>query len=197
MSSERKKRLVLIALAVVMAFVAWRQLAPYVAKIGSGTTRPSSAGRAGRGGADEASPLPEVVDLRLDDLEMEPDQFSSERDPFRFGVERKPPPEPPKQDSESAMRRALREAKEREQQDLAPRMPAAPKPPPVDVVFLGSFGPQDRKLAVFSDGSDIFNVFEGDQLNEKFYVVKIGLESADIGFVAFPDAPAQRLEVGG
>lgn len=197
MSSERRKRLLLIALAVVMVFVAWRLLAPYVARVGSGTAGSSFARGAGRGGVDQTSALPEVVDLRLDDLEMEPDQFSSERDPFRFSVERKPAPEPPKQDSESAMRRALREAKEREQQDTAPRMPATPKPPPVDVVFLGSFGPQDRKLAVFSDGSDIFNVFEGDQLNEKFYVVKIGLESADIGFIDFPDAPAQRLEVGG
>ena len=197
MSSERKKRLLALALAVIMAFVAWRQLAPYVAKIGSGGTGLSSTGRAGRGGESEASPLPEVVDLRLDELEMEPDRFSSERDPFRFGVERKPPPQPPTQDSESAMRRALREAKEREQLDTAPRTPPAPKPPPIDVAFLGSFGPQNRKLAVFSDGSDIFNVFEGDQLNEKFYVVKIGLESADIGFVEFPEAPAQRLEVGG
>lgn len=197
MSSERRKRVLLIGLAIVVAFVAWRQLAPYVAKIGSDPSGTSSAGRIGPSGGGKTSALPEVVDLQLDRLEMEPGQFSADRDPFRFGVERKPPPPPPQQDSESAMRRALREAKEREQQDMAARTPPAPKPPPIDVVFLGSFGPQNRKLAVFSDGSEIFNVFEGDQLNEKFYVVKIGLESADIGFVDFPEAPAQRLEVGG
>ena len=53
------------------------------------------------------------------------------------------------------------------------------------------------RLAVFSDGQEIFNVPEGDVLKEKFVVVKIGLESADLGFVGFPDTPAKRLEIGG
>ena len=64
-------------------------------------------------------------------------------------------------------------------------------------MFLGSFGPQTRRLAVFSDGAEIYNVLEGEVLKEQFVVVRIGFESADVGFVGFPDAPAKRLEIGG
>jgi len=193
-NEERRKRWLLAALAVAAGILLWRQLGPYLSSFGTGSGDGATrAGAVSRGGA--LSTLPEVVDLRLEDLEKVPGQFSSERDPFRFGVDPKPAP-PPVTDSESAMRRAMREARNEEQQE-ARRTPAAPKPPPVDVEYLGSFGPRNRKLAVFSNGSEIFNVFEGDRLNENFYLVKIGLESADIGFVDFPDAPAQRLQVGG
>jgi len=65
------------------------------------------------------------------------------------------------------------------------------------VVYLGSFSSGRMRLAVFTDGAEIFNVPEGETLKEKFVVVKIGIESADLGFVGFPDAPAQRLEIGG
>ena len=194
-NEERRKRWLLAALAVAAGLLLWRQLGPYLSRLGAGPGDGSTRGGAvSSSGA--ASTLPEVVDLRLEDLEKVPGQFSSERDPFRFGVDKKPAP-PPVTDSESAMRKAMREARYKEQQEAAPRTPAAPKPPPVDVEYLGSFGPRKRKLAVFSNGTEIFNVFEGDRLNENFYLVKIGLESADIGFVDFPDAPAQRLQVGG
>ncbi len=80
---------------------------------------------------------------------------------------------------------------------MASERPARPTPPPVDVVFLGSFGHEELRLAVFTDGNEIFNVSEGSVLKDKFLVVKIGFESADLGFVGFPDAPTQRLEIGG
>jgi len=197
MSHENRNKALLIALAVLMIFVVWRQLSPFVTGLGAGPGGLATARRSSEYKSGEALNLPEIVDLRLEDLEKETGQFSSERDPFRFGAAKKPAPPAPVQDSESAMKRALREAKERDRRDTAPPSPQVPLPPQIDVVFLGSFGPQNGRLAVFSDGGEIFNVFEGDQLNEKFYVVKIGLESADIGFVDFPDAPAQRLEVGG
>jgi len=197
MSGAKKKKAVLVALSMVMLYVFWRQLSPVVTGFASGPGALSMARRSSQDGGSAALDLPDVVDLRLDDLEKETGQFSAERDPFRFGFVKKPSPPPPTVDSESAMRRALREAKEREQKEAAPPRAPERQPPQIDVSFLGSFGPQGRRLAVFSDGTEIFNVFEGDQLNEKFYVVKIGLESVDIGFVDFPDTPAQRLEVGG
>lgn len=193
-SEERRKRLLLVVLGIALALFAWRELAPYVKGIGGG---PGGIGSSvGRAPGTGLASLPRVVDLRLDDLEREPGRFSSQRDPFRFAVEKPPPPPPPRVD-ESAMRRAMREAREKEQRAIEPAAPPSPQPPPVDVTYLGSFGPANRRLAVFSNGSEIFNVFEGDRLNGKFYLVRIGLESADIGFVDFPDAPAQRLQVGG
>ncbi len=133
----------------------------------------------------------------MDDLQQGAGQYSPGRDPFRFGEVARPP----SRDEElarAAIRRAQQEAQaKKEEEKPPPPSPPAPKPPAVDVVFLGSFGPQSRRLAVFSDGSDIFNVLEGDVLKEKFIVVRIGYESADLGFIGFPDAPAERLEIGG
>ena len=54
-----------------------------------------------------------------------------------------------------------------------------------------------REIAVFSDGKEILNAFAGDVLHQEFVVRSIGFESADIGFVNFPDEPAKRLAVGG
>lgn len=192
-AEERRKRLLWVALGIAAALFAWRELAPYVKGLGRGSG--GIGAKMSRAPSPGAADLPQVVDLRLDELEKEPGHFSSQRDPFRFGVEKAPPP-PPRVD-ESAMRQAMREAREKEQREVKPDLPPAPQPPPVDVTYLGSFGPANRKLAVFTNGSEIYNVFEGDQLNGKFYLVRIGLESADIGFVDFPEAPAQRLQVGG
>ena len=73
------------------------------------------------------------------------------------------------------------------------RLDAIPKPPVVDLKYLGSFGPETRKIAVFYDGSNIYNALAGDVLNGKFIVARIGYESVDLKFVGFPDTPAQRL----
>ena len=64
-------------------------------------------------------------------------------------------------------------------------------------MFLGSFGPDGRKIAVFTDDDDILNALEGDVLNKKFIVGPIGYESVEMGFVGFPDAPPTRLAAGG
>ena len=44
---------------------------------------------------------------------------------------------------------------------------------------------------------DIYNVKLGGTIKDKFVVRQIGYESADIGFVDFPNAPLKRLPVGG
>ena len=72
-----------------------------------------------------------------------------------------------------------------------------PRPPAIEFVYLGSFGLPGREIAVFSDGKEILNAFAGDVLRQEFVVRSIGYESADIGFVNFPDEPAKRLAVGG
>ena len=71
-----------------------------------------------------------------------------------------------------------------------------PQPPQFTLKFLGSFGPPQARLAVFSDGKTIYNVREGGVLQGKFVVARIGVESADIKFVGFPDYPPQRLAPG-
>ena len=80
---------------------------------------------------------------------------------------------------------------------LPPPPPVEVVPPPVDVAFLGSFGPDRGRIAVFTDGTDLYNARIGDVVKAHFVVEAIGYESADLKFVNFPDAPAQRLEAGG
>jgi len=133
----------------------------------------------------------EVVELRVEDLGREPGSYSPGRDPFAYG----PPP------SSRRPKRPKVEAPEPEEPvEIEPPPPAGPpkpRPPDLDLVYLGSFGPNSRLIAVFSDGDDIHNALTGDVLEEKFIVDKIGFESADIKFVGFPDEPAERLAVGG
>jgi hypothetical protein len=120
------------------------------------------------------------------------------RDPFRFGPP--PPPPPPPPPSREELERRRREEEERLRR-LAEERAAAlvPRPPEVDFVYLGSFGPSSRRVAVFSsgEGEKLVNALAGDVLEGKFIVDRIGYESVDIKFVGFPDAPAKRLAIGG
>mgnify|MGYP005844091913 CR=1 FL=1 len=70
------------------------------------------------------------------------------------------------------------------------------EPPNFTYKYLGFFGPVERKLAVFSDGKDIIDLFEGEILAEKFILKKIGYESVTIGFVGFSEEYTKQIEVG-
>lgn len=73
--------------------------------------------------------------------------------------------------------------------------PNRPPQPTVSLRYLGNFGPAGKKIAVLSDGQQIYNALEGDVINGRLIVARIGYESVDIRFVDFPDAPAQRVGV--
>jgi hypothetical protein len=144
---------------------------------------------ASAGGAGDS--VAAIQRLRIAELELQPETYQLGRDPFSFFTAAppkvpkpvpKPAPAAPKPKPAPAPTRAK---------------PAVPQPPPVDVVYLGRFGATSRPIAVFSDGKEIFNAFEGGVLKGNFVVDKIGYESADLKFVGFPDAPAKRLAVGG
>jgi hypothetical protein len=126
--------------------------------------------------------LAEAVKLDLDALAGGSVEIEIGRDPFRFAAPPPPPPPPPAPPPPPPM---------------APPPPLGPQPPPVDVTFLGSFGPPQRRIAVFSDGKVIYNAERGDTLGGKFVVHAIGYESVDLTFVGFPEVPPERLAVGG
>lgn len=96
------------------------------------------------------------------------------------------------------MRRAQEELERRRQEELARQQAEAaiPKPPPFTMVYVGNFGPPSRRIAVFFDGKDTINALEGEVIDDKFIVARIGYESVDIQFAGFPNWPAQRLAVG-
>lgn len=140
----------------------------------------------------------EVWLLELERLEISPRDFTVGRDPFRFGP--LPPPPPPPGPSPEELERRRREEEERRKrlaEEVAER--ARPRPPEVPFRYLGNFGPRAARIAVLFDPrfEAIVNVREGDVLEGKFRVGRIGYESVDIEFVDFPGEPARRLAIGG
>jgi hypothetical protein len=142
-----------------------------------------------------------VATLELASLDAPASSYSPGRDPWRFFDPPPPPPPPPRQPSKEELERLRLAAEEAARLAAARARVAAeearrPKPPQVTFGYLGSFGPAARRIAVLSDGANIWNAREGDIVEGKFEVAKIGLESVDIKFVGFPDTPPLRLAVG-
>ncbi len=197
MSKKQKQQALLAVLALILVIAAGRRLGSlFSVDSFSGSGGRSSGGRTtGLAEQDWRTTLPEVEELHSSALVMGTEALSEGRDPFQAG---RPEPPPRPKPTESDLRQRIEEARQRRTTEVtAPVRPPAPRPPAIDVVYLGNFGNGRRRLAVFTDGSEIFNVPEGDILKDKFVLVKIGMESADLGFVGFPEAPAQRLEIGG
>lgn len=76
-----------------------------------------------------------------------------------------------------------------------PPPPPKPKPPAFEWKLLGTFGPPDALIATFSKGGEIKNIQEGDVIEGKFVLKKIGLESAVIGYTKFPNETT-RVPIG-
>ena len=194
MSSRNRQLVVLVVLVVAFAWLIGRQLSPSLGGAGSGAA-PGRSATAGT--ADAAIAAVEVAELRLGALEHKPATYQPGRDLFRFAPRPRPQPPPPRPDPAAARRAPAARAAQQQQRQAAPPQPPRPQPPMIEFVYLGSFGLPGREIAVFSDGKQIFNAFAGEVLEQEFVVRSIGYESADIGFVNFPDTPPKRLAVGG
>lgn len=146
---------------------------------------------------------PPVVDLSIFQKDFSEKSLSIGRNIFRYGVPKRTeklneetrdmgrniPKVPPRVPPEPLATQEVPQT---------PRVEATPKkePPYFNYKYLGFFGPKDKKLAVFSDGKEIIDVFEGETIMDKFIVKKIGFESVTIGFVGFPEDITQKIEVG-
>ena len=106
------------------------------------------------------------------------------RDPWRF-VDPPPIPNPDAQRSKRAQARVA----------AKPAEPSLPHPDDFTLRYLGRFGPPEKQVAVFTDGRRVLNRQEGEVLDGKFIVPRIGYESVEIRFVGFPEAPARRVGV--
>ena len=146
MSESRRQQILLLALLVVLALVVWWRLGPRF--FGEGHAGPGGARRIGPASGSVSAgsaALPEVVELRLEDLEAVSGDLAQGRDPFHAS---QPEPMPKPAPDQSALREAMERARlvaEAEEQAEAEIVHAVPRPPPVDVVFLGSFGPERKR----------------------------------------------------
>lgn len=179
MTPERRQQLLLAALGVVLLWAGWSTLQKHVFPAGAG---------AGFGGfAGESLPdAPDGQIVELAALSPEVRNYQVKRDPFRFGEIPQPAPTPPPTPQPQRVE---------PKPTPPPPQPQGPVLPPLELAYLGRFGPERRPIAVLTDGESIINAREGDPVNESFRVQSINLESVDLEYIEFPDEPAARLPV--
>ncbi|MGA7614196.1 MAG: thrombospondin type 3 repeat-containing protein [Thermoanaerobaculia bacterium] len=170
---------------------------------------------------EESSIIGSVEPIRLDLLEPKSGAYKSSRNLFAF-VQPPPPPPPkaapppppppdrdrdgvpdfsdncpdtPNPDQKDIDRDGIGTACEKEPELVPP--PPPPQPPPFTYKYIGNFGPERKQIAVFSNGDEILDVREGEIFGgNRFILRKVGLESADIGFVGFPPERTKRVAIG-
>jgi hypothetical protein len=84
---------------------------------------------------------------------------------------------------------------------IGPRLPtptptATPiVPPAIPFRALGIFGPRDRPIVTFEDGPRLINAREGDVLDGRFILKRVGRESVDFAFIGLPPEITRRIPV--
>ena len=116
-----------------------------------------------------------VADLRLERLKTDPSELGpSTRNPFQFKPKAAPPP-PPREHATTALPPVV----------VAPPVPQGPPPPPpIALKYIGVLETTQGRVAIFRDsGGDIVNGKEGDIIDGRYRLLKIGVESADLAYV--------------
>lgn len=97
-------------------------------------------------------------------------------------------------EAERLRQEALRADALKKQQELAdrrrdapppvPKEPAKPKPvaPNFPYKFIGVLGEVESRIAIFVDDNDFLLAKEGEEVKEKFRIVKIGYDTLQIGY---------------
>ncbi|MBI2833815.1 MAG: hypothetical protein HYX76_05245 [Acidobacteria bacterium] len=173
--STRQKLLLAVLLVALVAVVWYRLNEP--APLAGAQARPAPAGAAGTSARTTMPPASAVPDVGLDTLSRaRPEPVSSNRNPFM--LKPKPPPPPP-QEATPPGREPLPEI----QQPTGP--PPPPPPPPIPLKFIGIVNAPSRggKLAVLSDGRFVYHGKEGDIVEGRYRIVRIGEESIELEHV--------------
>ena len=165
--SGRPRSWLLAALAVAVVIAA----APYLSPEKSAAPRAEASNRRTptRGKATPETVQPADLDVRLDELKQpRPATQPSERNPFRFYV----PPPPPPVASPGGGRGGLTAP------PVNPEPIGPPPPPPIPLKFIGVLDvPNMGKLAVFSDCRTTMRGREGELIDGRYRLVRIGVES--------------------
>jgi len=186
METERRRQILLGALAIVLALVvyqAWPRTsaAPAAASNQRRTAAPAAAGTSGTNVAANAASPPggqSAPDVHLEALEAErPKPGPADRNLFRFKPKAPPPPPP------SMTTRPV------DAVPVAPPIPSGPPlpppPPPITVKLIGIADRADKtKVAVLSDGLGQPQVGkEGEVVFGRYRILKIGVESIEMAYL--------------
>ncbi len=166
MPGNRRTVWALVALAVVLSIGLWTWFGPAAT-----TSAPAAAARR-QGAAGDTPPLPEAeaMTVRMSALEAaRTEPADSARNPFHFGRRAVDTPAP------SAVPEPIVETP-------APPVPTGPPPPPpIALKFIGIVEKSDGlKLAVLTDGRTPLYGKEGDIIDGRYRILKIGTESIEM-----------------
>jgi hypothetical protein len=186
METERRRQLLLGAVAVVLALVvyqAWpRTSATPAATSNQRSAAPSAAGTSGTN-ANAANPpgTPSAPDVHLGALEAErPKPGPTDRNLFRFKPKAPPPPPPAPSVTTKPVDAAPPVA-------AVPTGPPPPPPvPPITVKFIGFADPGGGKpkIAVLTDGLGApVSAPEGAVVFGRYRILKIGVESIEMAYL--------------
>lgn len=164
-AEQRRQVILLVLLALGLGYAVYTQiLAP--AEDGLPTSN-LAADASATVGAGAPTSLPSA--LRFDALETVGDQPAAGRNPFRFGVPPPPPAPPPRPTPPPAPPQP---------QGPPPPPPGPPPPPAISLKFVGVLQlPTGKRLASLSDGKGVMVGGEGDVIDGRFRIVRIGVES--------------------
>lgn len=169
MGTERRTHILLGALVLVLAIVAYRAWPRTSVPPDSASNAREAAPRSARA----AAPAITAPDVHLQELDEEkPKPTSGERNLFRFRPKAPPPPPPRAAGPEPSVN---------------PRPgpsgpPQPPPPPPIALKFIGivEASGQVEKIALLTDGRGVFHGREGDIIEGRYRIVRIGVESIEM-----------------
>ncbi|HYI12972.1 MAG TPA: thrombospondin type 3 repeat-containing protein [Thermoanaerobaculia bacterium] len=164
---------------------------------------------------------PGVEPVQIELLEAESGSFRSDRNLFAYKEPPPPPPPPPvappppppdqdkdgvpdfrdncvsvaNPDQSDVDRDGIGSACEQDGSEVPPP-PPPPQPPQFNYKFIGMFGRPQSPIATFARDGEIVNAKVGDVIEGKFVLRRIGIESAEIGFVGFPPDVTRRIPLG-
>jgi hypothetical protein len=176
---QRRQRIVLGALLVTLAGIVVYQFLPGTPTAGQSATvtarpaRPTTGAPGARNRPGQPPSPSHVVDVGIGRLATPPpDIGQSGRNPFRFQPRVASRPAPP--------------PVERETPDPSEAVEQGPPPPPpITLKFIGvvSGDQVPGKVAVLSDGKFVYYGREGDIIEGRYRVVRIGEESVQVEYV--------------
>jgi hypothetical protein len=173
MATESRRQVWLLAIvSVALIGVLWWRLSPEPVTGPPPTARPAQAVAARRGSAASAGTSVEAVHLdALPVSRAKPDEGT--RDPFRFNA---PAPLPPTPVTTVAGPSGTSGS-------MSPLAPAAVGPPPMLLKFIGILKQTSASpIAVLTDGKDVFYGREGETIEGRYRIERIGVESVEMAW---------------
>lgn len=166
-----RRRLLLIGAAIAVLILGIRAMQPEADAPSASAATPARGG--GRG---TAQPAPAVAAVKLDSLTaIRHEPSSRDRNPFRYQPRVVAPPPRPISSTPAV----------EEVQPPRQAVPAGPPPPPaIPLKFIGLLERANGvKWAVLSDGKVVMHGREGDIVDGRYRIVKIGTESIELTHV--------------